>query len=94
MIKNAKFCRNTACTNNIVDLFKIQNIKYDTFTNLNRNSTIKNDTSKILAKVSESNTNSKNTLRDFEAQKAGISVHIEYTDIEGNMYGPLNIELK
>lgn len=94
VIKNAKFCRNTACTNNIVDPFKIQNIKYDTFTNLNRNSTIKNDTSKILAKVSESNTNSKNTLRDFEAQKAGISVHIEYTDIEGNMYGPLNIELK
>lgn len=88
------FCRNTACTNNIVDPFKIQNIKYDTFTNLNRNSTIKNDTLKILVKVLESNTNSKNTLRDFEAQKAGISVHIEYTDIEGNMYGPLTIELK
>lgn len=94
VITDAKFCRDQTCTNNIVELFSIPNAQWDTFVNLNKNSTIKNNSKKTLVQLSESERNNTKTLQDFQNQKNGITIDISYTDIEGNAYGPLTTRLK
>jgi len=94
VIKDATFCRNLICTNNIVELFNIPNAQWDTFVNLSKNSIVRNDSKKILIQLSESNINNEISLREFQNQKRGIIIKIDYTDIEGNAYDPLKTQLK
>lgn len=94
IVKSATFCRQSKCTDNVVELFNIPNVQWDTFINLSKNSTITSNSNITLLQLSESSINDKTYLREFQNQKSGITVNIEYADIEGNEYGPLNTSLK
>lgn len=94
IIKKAEFWRNNGQKpiNNIVDLFDLK-ICWNTFVNVVQNHAIPAGERIILVQISLDHLRSQSytqeqavqLLRDWQNQKTGINVRVEYEDIYGNL---------
>ena len=96
IIRKAIFSKDNISTNKIVELFDLD-IIWETFLNIPAESIIPPQRQKVLIKQSARHLEKQNykpddalsLLEEWQKQKSGIQVYIEYEDIYGNQMKPL-----
>ncbi len=90
VITSSEFCRGNICTGNLVELFDLD-VTWEFYANLTKGASIKNSEMHVLMKLvlNESQGKTSEALKEWQKQKTGIKVKINYEDMVGNKYGPL-----
>lgn len=100
IIKKALFTRGEHSSNNVVELFDL-NVVWDTYMNLPDDTALQQQENielvKLTAVALEKGGKSKDValqiLAQWQEQKEGIHMYIEYEDIYGNAQDPINTTL-
>ncbi len=98
IIKDIRFYKNDKSYSNIVELFELGKITWDSFSYIPTGKVLNNSSKIVLVELSQENLMKSNKIKNKEAlkilaewqnQKSGITITIDYEDILGNKMNQL-----